>query len=780
MNRNRWIVAVLAALALALAGLWLAMFNGGGAAREVGVARVSASSATNSERDDLDAELALPRDSSARNTPFAEDAHPITKFTARSSRTIAEPSAIVRVVDEQGRPQAGVHVAIEIPPKSDEGSSQPRIVWRAVTAGSGAVRVLRSRLEANESELLRARVFIEAPLRECASDSIGAAFDANAVVSLVLPATGRIVVAVPLIEGLAADARGWVTLFAQRSGDSSSSTDEDASWMSTKGSARIENGTAVFNHVGLDLSFEIVARVDGLAGDLRGETHGPLVAEEEKRIQLGSLGDKLCVLGHLVDEQRLPIGPLFATVEITSKGRDAGRKPMQLQTDASGVFVVPLQPSSSSEPVTLSFESRDSPGSGRSARLRGVVSLPPRSPHGVTDIGAVVLGGAPLVAAGRVVDQEGKPVVGARVMLVDDAAHSRTRRPAQRDLVDETREEEGTALSDRAGHFELRSFGDAGEIVLSTQAAGYFDSHGKAVERGVLDVELVLRLASALAGTVLVDPCVPLSAIQLSLNYQDIKIGPDRPTADGSFRFDQLKPGTAWLIVSVEGKRLDRLEITVDGDKPVIDPRLQPLDVRGRVRCIAIEVLDSDGRGVSGAQVDLFSPEGSGLFLSGKTVDGRASFAFPPQPVQVDIEYPGFKSVHLSQVESDQTVKLEAGPRVRFVLDGGFDMPPSPYRLGAGLYVFRNDPLSGLEESGIFATDRACAFRVSDAGPHELCWFLVGASGSKLLASTPGRTLIVREMADEQVFHLDLTREVKEAWELEMALLDGDVPEKQR
>lgn len=694
---------------------------------------------------------------------------------APSLRAVAEPSAILRVVDEEGRPQAGVRVAIALVPAGELRPFSALGFWEGITeAPDGDVRVPWSELVRDHDQPdFHAEAFIRELVNSIVPKPFAFAPEPIPVVELVLPGTGRVVVVAPAVEDLELNSSGHATLQGRSRASANPLAIALMGWLHPS-AAPFQDGVAVFERVGLDISLEVRATWVGLAADFHQVANGPMRAGEETRIVLETLEGKSCVAGRLVDERGNPKSLSWVKVRIASVEKYALDDEMRsLSTDDTGRFVVPIDTHDSiAEPRRLEFVARTEMPQSSERVLWGSIDPPGELRPGLIEVGNVVLAGPPVVVTGHVVDQHGKRVVGAVVQLV------RPRLPVRRRLIDiedmnAGGVDSGMALADGTGNFQMRSFVEGADIALSVEDPRFFGSDPTTVKRGALGVELVVRRPSSMSGRVLVDPCVPLSDVKLSLENQDSG-DITMPAEDGTFRFEQLTPGRSRLSISIDGCDLPQLgldDVVVDEANPKADSRLQQLDLRGSVRCLSIDVLDSQGHAVNGAQVWLSASAPTRFMRRRETVEGRAAFVFFPQPVDFDIECTGHKRIHLSSVESDQTVRLDAGPLVRFVIDGKLDLPPAPYRLSAGLDLTGTDPGEADQGSGAFESDGTCSFHVIDAGQHALHWYLVAPSGLQSLARMPGMTVVVRDIADEQVFHLELAPQVRKSWELEIERL---------
>src|SRR5262249_11540295 len=119
---------------------------------------------------------------------------------------------------------------------------------------------------------------------------------------------------------------------------------------------------------------------------------------------------------------------------------------------------------------------------------------------------------------------------------------------------------------------------------------------------------------------------------------------------------------------SVEG-------IVVRASETTRDPRLNPLDLRGRVHVLHFRVVDERDNDVPDATC-AYRRAGTQDFIRPTTSSsGRAEEAdrvvtmYPA--IDVEVSAPGRRTVRLYAVDSDRTVVLALAPRVRISLPGG-------------------------------------------------------------------------------------------------------------
>ncbi len=117
-----------------------------------------------------------------------------------------------------------------------------------------------------------------------------------------------------------------------------------------------------------------------------------------------------------------------------------------------------------------------------------------------------------------------------------------------------------SAVTDASGAFEIAGL-QAGSYRLSPEKPGYTSSGGapniQVRANGCSTQELVLRAQNRLSGAVFDQDGKPVRNIKVFLQNQDLpkdRWGPERRTnAQGEFRFQEISPGSYYLVVSPQG-----------------------------------------------------------------------------------------------------------------------------------------------------------------------------------------------------------------------------------
>jgi hypothetical protein len=401
----------------------------------------------------------------------------------------------------------------------------------------------------------------------------------------------------------------------------------------------------------------------------------------------------------------------------------------------------------------------------------------------------------PVLVSGSVVDDHDLPVGAAEVFVGDEHGDEQIDTYARFRGRGRARGSSRSTTTDSSGRFEIRGVRESLHLFAVASKTGYFETDRVGFDRGATQMKLVLRRGGIVAGKLLVDPQIPMSLLHVRLEPSGVRPegrsfrrqpsgpveddDPSRrsPSADGAFAFEGLALATAKVSVTVQDCGTPVIEvdsIRVRGIGEPADPRLEPLDLRGVLELLAIDVQDDAGRKCSGATVVLGDPGLRFVDRGQVTQDGRVTFVAPIGAYDVDVDRAGWRRAHLTGIESSRVVRLEKGSPVRAVLDGTGDLPASPYRLAVALLADVQQPRSVVDGMGTFAGGRETTFLASSPGLHEVAWYLESGSRQTFLVGTPRRTVELHDGDEEQVIHLDLPNELRDSWEATVRRLESE------
>jgi hypothetical protein len=532
--------------------------------------------------------------------------------------------------------------------------------------------------------------------------------------------------------------------------------DEDRSsfWASREESeTEVAEGRARFPHVRLGASLEAHVTPPGAPAPIKKKFDGPRVAGEIVRVELRAGAEQPVLRARLVDEA----GPLanesidwslallFEWSSSNSKG--------QVKADADGVVLVALPDRwlSGSQRV-LQFHI-DGDGPLRRAR----VDLSREFGPGVHDFGDLRLEPLPVVAAGRIVDANGKPVAQARIeanaVREDDEPRGALR---HREL---------DTVSDSKGEFAVRGDVEASRITLSATT-----KTARAAELecavGARDVVLTLLEGGRIEGALLLDPGVPPNSINVHVLRESVEASSEdgddyaRVSNDGRFEALQLEPGRYRLRVQVANTEVFLVELEglyVPADGACEDPRLASIDLRGRLTAIRVEMTPPLPHERVVGQVFATPLDDPGAPLSVMFHDRSVALCVVGRGADLVIAAAGYKTVSISAASGDVKVKLERGPKVRLRLAAGVELPAPPRHLKACL----NRPggqatMLGHFQESVFDSQGELVVYASGVGEFEVEWMLEERTPNSLstqsLETTEVQRIEVLDAPGEQVF----------------------------
>lgn len=485
-------------------------------------------------------------------------------------------------------------------------------------------------------------------------------------VPLRLPACGRVV-----LEVLDADGRPFpdgTRAFVQRA----LPAEEKDGWSGYRPQAREEmdafrsllrNGRAEFSHVGIGMRLEYGIFYEEGNQYLADESEGLTAAGQELQLVLRQDQAPTRVAGRLLRADRTPIANARVASELLHDGGSMG---WVLNTDAEGRFRQFLDESQyAATPERRLWIAHTDPDltSILAARLTLAEALGP----GDHDFGDIVLGGDGLLAAGRVVDGAGQPLAGVLVsigIVVNGASHN--------DITLRRGPQRISNVTGSDGRFAFHAGGaPATDWMLHFKRDGYLLGSLTELD-GRDDHEIVLKGAGRLSGRLLLDPGIPADLLRL-IWLRDgrresgfsFELSLDK---DGGFQTDAAVAGTGLLLISAArpGEELARIADVAVSAEGSADPRLDPLDLRGKLHPHRLRVFDAEGR----------EPGIVALVFEGEK---RRFESYCPNPVRLLLPEPGRRitvmapgsassSVLLDRPEIE--VRLTAGIPVQFKLEG--------------------------------------------------------------------------------------------------------------
>ncbi|MSR61803.1 MAG: hypothetical protein EXS08_05090 [Planctomycetes bacterium] len=741
MGRSHKLVVLVSALALVLVALWLRDSERGG--RVVEPRRVEREVVEDSPPPSL-VESALPeRVALSAQNETAE----VSAVTAPVPNVVAAPPAPrleIEVVEANLEPVAGVSVTLEQglqrhPRTSD---ARGRVVFNGADL-SGA------------DSLHPVRVCAGVVAREAAWVTVDRPTPPGEPLRLVLPPHGALDVQVLTPEGK--PVRGasveLCIVGEPRVGRLTPSKQPGFS-------ARVEMGHARFPCVDLDLQLEVLVESPFGLGRAQALVDGPTFPGElvEHSLALG-LDRTILLFRALDDGRRALAGELQLSVEVRY-GTGFNSRGVSVEADADGRFEwavdVACAPGERRE-LEVNADAR-----GLSARVDLSRSFPP----GRIDMGDLVLQPLPLVASGRVVDPEGRPIEGVTVRGSTRINAPKAERPVfmpSWKLSAETAADGAFALHGSVAH---------GPVQLGLSETK-LRAEPLEVILGATDVELVAFQTGGIAGRLLLDPGIrlihPLSvSVHPDSHPEAVEstsrgLGRRAQKAPGSFALQGLLPGSYTLVVAADEPLFEAHGILVVSGEVANDPRIQEIDLRGRLHLFALAlVAPSSSAGLAG--VVMFMPAGASAPVYSRHLQGMDSvvelLSTLPQ-IDATVRVDGYRLEHLTDLGPRTEVHLRTGLCMRLTLPTEFEPPDPPLLLGATL-VDAADERAGATIQFFDERGELACF-VPAAGRYKVRWLLerldTGGGSSGSIEIEPPQFVDVHEQEGEQSVALQIRPE---------------------
>jgi hypothetical protein len=672
----------------------------------------------------VEAEVPAPEPT---RSPFELDGQPAARGQRVAGATAPSPDLVVLVVDPSGAPVPGLTVHLA-PLASD--TSQVS----GTTDPSGRIRLdgLRARLaEDGQRWHLWHEVCFRRPVPQL--ELTPERLQTEEVVS-VQPWFGSIVIRVSEPDAVAAPDGTGVELTLLEEREPGEQDRPGLQWP-----AETRAGEARFPFVEPDLSW--AARAWHLVADEGTTVTGPGPAVGREALFAVRLGlDHPVFRFRAVDEG----GRAFANVELVLEDDGFLTTRGRVHTDGSGFFRID---GARGGPSRLRWL-------GRGAYLvrlelhgtehLGRLEVPDDPGPGLVEAGDVVLAANPLLAAGRVVDEAGRPVERAEVAA---GSHG----------FDENVFMEGPGFStatDAEGRFELHGRLPEETFPIRARADGA-RSEDVNIREGRTDVLLVLHGRHGVSGQLVFDGDRLPEGLRGALRSEKGETtGWQHLDGDGSFGFPAVAAGTYDFWIALDDVPVVRRDGLVIRE----DLWLGEVDLRGYVE--PLEVLLIGGSDTVKGRLS-WRPSGGAASWQTRSFDGpRIPLSVPTGPVDLCIRPEGVRAAWLVGVRHRCEVVLREPLRVRLdlVTDGEIPAPP---------YVF--DPV--LEREGITVSHavgpdsyredvRSLLFEVGSAGPLRVTWHLERRGDSWAVGGGTLRghelDIEVLDVPGEQLFELRL------------------------
>jgi protocatechuate 3,4-dioxygenase beta subunit len=583
-----------------------------------------------------------------------------------------------RVVDLAGQPVQGVRVALRECARDDE--TFDFAVAETDASGLALFRHYRRLLDCRPTSIDGLSFSIAEPLLEPVRVEFDPTAPPTEVVTLVLPPTGSVV----LRLGERSTVRR-AQLELRRS-----DVVAEREWQQRRhfeGERDALNGTVRFSFVGLGGS--VVPQTSqgnrSRAHDVA-RTAGPSRAGEEVQIQLALPRVSIEVSGRALDESGAPIADARCRVFFESGDLEFVRigETAFNQTDADGRFVLKLDRGAKGA-STLKFEWLTD---GSVTAGEGAVSFD--WPEGAErhDAGDVRVERLPIVVAGQVVDRNGRALAGADISAW---IGTQERQVEHNDFIFKSsarwvNERNLRARSDKHGQFVVYGAMPSAELLLEAASDGA-NSPPTPVRLGDRNVTLVASHDGVLRGRVLFDESFSSDAIRVEAELEgayDGTLPPERlerltVDAEGRFLFRGIQAGPYTVSIHVGARSPAAVfeGVRVESGSDLVDPRLDPLDLRKLGRWRTVRVLEPDGSPSRDWVLARPDPDEAG----GLAFDRRAGPRLCFEEKETELSLCTSKSLieRIDPAALGDTIRLNAAPSVRLVVTPGCPWPEDAY-----------------------------------------------------------------------------------------------------
>jgi len=567
------------------------------------------------------------------------------------------------VVDGDGKPVEGIPVALRI---HRSGSSHSPLSLR--TDVQGVARFRRLELFLEDEQVVSAALAVDGPI----GINLEQGFDLEALpeepLRFVLPEYGGVEIELQTADGEAwtEPAQVFVTEFVE-------GTETERFEFTRGGAVPLKEGKASFAPVGLGLALEIsAARFDGTRIG-RIVAPGPRRAGEAAYVLLHESLEYSQIEGILVDAEGAATAGIriFAELVVEQEGSRSSDG-FGFSTDANGHFRIEVREAALAAGASRKLVLREQPTTGAAARSVEVAldySLPP----GVTDLGAIAMVLPPYLVSGVVVDEAGEPVGHANVQVQRMERYGEGPDAWYWDYL-----QNGHVEADADGIFAVHASSDTNEIRVEAYAQSKW-CEGTVTTVGASGVRVILREAAQLSGRVLLDAGSDPGRFRVRLR----PLAPNANwgwraldlSADGSFAQDELRPGryAVELTLGNANEALIGVEevLLVGGENH--DPRLEPLDARGRTSAFEVRALGPDGQALMAFQV--FRLRAGDRPHAHHTTTGVVFIPSGDGPADLIIQADAYLRETRLGVTDDCTVSLRAGVPLRITVSNASSIP---------------------------------------------------------------------------------------------------------
>lgn len=580
---------------------------------------------------------------------------------------------------------------------------------------------------------------------------------------------------------------------------------EPSSWFDPSG--RAHSGPFEFPHVRFGVPLVATARLEGRRHVHSARLPTPRSTAPGETIRVVVDKDRPLVAGRIVDGAGSPAaGARFASrVVATRDGRTEIENVAEIATDGAGRFQIEI------DEELLAGGRRSLEIDGRTATARdprvetASIDLSFPLPAGVHDVGDVALESRPPLVSGVVLDDDDRPVPGARLVVARQTTGTATSDPATVQWVSVARPE-AMFRTDAEGRFVVGgAFAPGTHSVIAGKDASTYADEPHGFVPPAEGVRLRLHRAATIAGSIVGIDAADRREIALEARRETAPGEPwvargsvvrTSPMPDGTFTFTGLRPGRFEVAVEFRFTEVARIHgVHARASETTRDPRLDSFDL-GRFRTIELTVVDANGKAVGSATARRLDPADSNRAVrrnQGGDAEGRVKLLVDG-PLDVLVGAPGFRPTTLRGVAGDARVTLTRGIPVRVTVANAEKLPDAPVSLSLVLAtgdelerMRRRDRPGGQAPPGttsIAEVPRATgvvSLGVGAAGRHAVALrarFPVEGSNERLslLFDVAPGVLEIADLEGEQTFTVALSDDAASKAAAEIAERRGSMP----
>ena len=409
----------------------------------------------------------------------------------------------------------------------------------------------------------------------------------------------------------------------------------------------IEPDGAMFEHVEIGMDVSISATVQGIRDALKFKAAGP-ARESELIIVDGriNIGPPIVSL-RLLDQQGKPVAD--EKIGITFHSAKSHKNTLAT-TDALGTFTVAFPKLLPESLYVVRRKSGELTSYLGAARLT-VTKLKP----GKQDLGDLRLVDEPVLAAGRVVDDEGQPVAGVwlrgRTGLLSSSAIGTPKSTDPWFF-------EHRVQTDKDGRFELRERKPVDRPMrLHIDSRQWVAPDRLTIEAGDTDATLRITRAAQIEGELLGN----LKGLNLAVNaiHRDTGKKTRGRITDGKFLFDRLPAGSYDLKFGPFGQFVIESVTAASSGEPQ-DPRLRTCEWSKHFQLLTTTVTDEQGMPLEDVAVEYTATRGNSRSGTYARTDksGVARQLMPSKDSSIEIRQPGYERQQFSRDLQDLKIQL--------------------------------------------------------------------------------------------------------------------------